>query len=53
MELLIVSLASPRAVQARSEYARLKAKQNAHVALSPDESARMQQVQRFALNPED
>lgn len=44
---------SPRAVQARSEYARLKAKQNAHVALSPDESARMQQVQLFALNPED
>lgn len=44
---------SPRAVQARSDYGRLKAKQNAHVALSPDESARMQQVQLFALNPED
>lgn len=44
---------SPRAVQARADYALLKAKQNAHVALTPDESARLQQVQLFALNPED
>ena len=44
---------SPRAVAARAEYARLKAKQNAHVTLDPEESSRMQQVQLFALNPED
>jgi hypothetical protein len=44
---------SPQAVDARSEYAHLQAKQRAAGALSADEQARMAELEVFALNDEE
>lgn len=44
---------SPRAVEGRAEYSKLKAKQNAGATLSKAEHTKMQQLQLFALNAED
>lgn len=44
---------SPQAVDARSEYARLQAKQRAAGTLSADDQARMEELEVFALNEEE
>ncbi len=44
---------SPRAVEGRAEYSKLKAKQNSGASLTKDEAIRMKQVELFAENPED
>lgn len=44
---------SPQAVEARAQYARLKAKERSGTKLSPDDHQKLQQLQLFALADEE